>query len=605
MLYCHIYLRDEYDSWEIFMKKQWRVQAKRADFKALGEKFGIDQVVARVIRNRDIVTEEDFENYIYGTLDNVNDPYELLDVELAADIVAGSIEAEEKIRIVGDYDVDGVTSTYILYDALRRLGADVSYDIPHRLTDGYGINVRIVEQAYEDGVSTIITCDNGISAVEAVDRARELGMTVVVTDHHEVQELPDADAIIDPHQPGDSYAFADICGAEVAYKFVKVLYETMGQSLARYDYLEFLALATVCDVMPIINENKIYAREGMNRMQETSNIGLRAMIEACGLQGKKFTTYYLNFIIGPAINVAGKLGSAKRAVELFLTEDSSEAARIASELVEQNNHRKELTTQGVNAAIESIADRMEVDEDGDMVPVDKVVMAYISGIPEGVAGVVAGRIKEKYSRPTIIFTDTNTPGLLKGSGRSIEAYNMFEALMKHRDKMVGFGGHPMAAGLSIEEDMFETFRDAVNADCTLEASDLVDKLMIDAPMPMSYATLTLAEQIESIGPFGEGNKSPIFAEKNLEVLGYEIYGAKSNVMKLRVKSQDGRIHAVTFFRPEEFEERINKWFTAEECDKMKRGIATGCKVDIAYEITVNEYNGNRTLQYMLLDYDKS
>ena len=587
------------------MKKQWRVQAKRADFKALGERFNIDQVVARVIRNRDIETEDEFENYIYGTLENVNDPYELLDVELAADIVAGSIEAEEKIRIVGDYDVDGVTSTYILYDALRRLGADVSYDIPHRITDGYGINVRIVEQAYNDGVSTIITCDNGISAVEAVDRARELGMTVVITDHHEVQELPDADAIIDPHQPGDSYAYADICGAEVAYKFVRVLYETMGQALARYDYLEFLALATVCDVMPILNENKIYAREGMNRMQETSNIGLRALIEACGLRGKKFTTYHLNFIIGPALNVAGKLGSAKRAVELFLTEDSSEAARIAAELVEQNNHRKDLTIQGVNAAVDSLSDRLAPDEDDDLVPTDKVVMAYIQGIPEGVAGVVAGRIREKYARPTIIFTDTNTPGVLKGSGRSVEAYNMFESLLKFKDMMLGFGGHPMAAGLSIEKDKFEGFRDAVNADCTLEASDLVDKLMIDVPMPMSYATIQLAEQIESIGPFGQGNESPIFAEKNLEVLGYEIYGAKMNVMKLRVKSKDGRIHTITYFRPEEFEERINKWFTAEECDKMKRNIASGAKLDIAYEISINEYNGNRTLQFLMLDYDKA
>lgn len=587
------------------MKKQWRIQAKRADFKALGERFNIDQVVARVIRNRDIETDEDFENYIYGTLESVNDPYELLDVELAADIVAGSIEAEEKIRIVGDYDVDGVTSTYILYDALRRLGADVSYDIPHRITDGYGINVRIVEQAYNDGVSTIITCDNGISAVEAVDRARELGMTVVITDHHEVQELPDADAIIDPHQQGDSYAYADICGAEVAYKFVKVLYDTMGQSLARYDYLEFLALATVCDVMPILNENKIYAREGMNRLQETSNIGLRALIEASGLRGKKFSTYHLNFILGPALNVAGKLGSAKRAVELFLTEDSSEAARIANELVEQNNLRKDLTTKGVNAAIESLGSRMVLDEDGDMIPSDKVVMAYIEGIPEGVAGVVAGRIRERYARPTIIFTDTNTPGVLKGSGRSVEAYNMFESLLGFKDMMLGFGGHPMAAGLSIEKDRFEEFRDAVNAACTLEASDLVDKLMIDVPMPMSYASIALAEQIESIGPFGQCNESPIFAEKNLEVLGYEIYGAKLNVMKLRVKSKDGRIHAVTYFRPEEFEERINKWFTAEECDKMKRGIATGRQLDIAYEISINEYNGNRTLQYLMLDFDRS
>lgn len=501
------------------MKKQWRIQAKRADFKALGERFNIDQVVARVIRNRDIVTEEDFENYIYGTLENVNDPYELLDVELAADIVAGSIEAEEKIRIVGDYDVDGVTSTYILYDALRRLGADVSYDIPHRITDGYGINVRIVEQAYNDGVSTIITCDNGISAVEAVDRARELGMTVVITDHHEVQELPDADAIIDPHQQGDSYAYADICGAEVAYKFVKVLYDTMGQSLARYDYLEFLALATVCDVMPILNENKIYAREGMNRMQETSNIGLRALIEACGLRGKKFSTYHLNFIIGPALNVAGKLGSAKRAVELFLTEDSSEAARIATELVEQNNLRKDLTTKGVNAVVDSLESRLHLDEDGDMIPSDKVVMAYIPGIPEGVAGVVAGRIREKYARPTIIFTDTNTPGVLKGSGRSVEAYNMFESLLEFKDMMLGFGGHPMAAGLSIEKDRFEEFRDAVNAACTLEETDLVDKLMIDVPMPMSYASITLAEQIEAIGPFGQCNESPIFAEKISRSLG--------------------------------------------------------------------------------------
>lgn len=588
------------------MKQDWRIFAKKADFNALAARFGIDPVLARIIRNRDVITEEEYEQYLFGTLDSVHSPESMLDIDLGADIIASSIEAGESIRIVGDYDVDGVMSTYILYDALSRAGARVSYAIPHRVNDGYGINERIIQEAFDDGVDTILTCDNGIAAVTAIGKAVELGLTVVVTDHHEIQPvLPEADAIIDPHQEGDAYPYSDICGAVVAYKFIQVLYDRIGMGLGRYDYLEEVALATVCDVMPLLDENRIFVREGMKKLETTEKIGLRALLKVLGLEGKKLTSYHLGFMLGPTINAAGKLGDATDALELLLCENESEADQRAVAMKELNDSRKAMTEAGEKKALE-IIDAKLVEEDGEEVPSDSVLVVYIPGLHEGLAGIVAGRIREKYYRPTIIFTDTDKePDVIKGSGRSIEAYNMFEKINVHKDMLLKFGGHPLAAGLSMKRENLEEFTKKLNEDSGLEKTELIPKLMIDVPMPMSYASMKLAEQIASLEPFGKGNESPLFAEKDMEILGYTVFGQQKNAMRIKVKSSRGIVSEIMYFRPQQFENDIKRWFGDDICDKIKNGVYTGCKLDIAYEVSINEYNGGRYLQLIMRTYDKS
>lgn len=588
------------------MKQDWRIFAKKADFNALAARFGIDPVLARIIRNRDVITEEEYEQYLFGTLDSVHSPESMLDIDLGADIIASSIEAGESIRIVGDYDVDGVMSTYILYDALSRAGARVSYAIPHRVNDGYGINERIIQEAFDDGVDTILTCDNGIAAVTAIGKAVELGLTVVVTDHHEIQPvLPEADAIIDPHQEGDAYPYSDICGAVVAYKFIQVLYDRIGMGLGRHDYLEEVALATVCDVMPLLDENRIFVREGMKKLETTEKIGLRALLKVLGLEGKKLTSYHLGFMLGPTINAAGKLGDATDALELLLCENESEADQRAVAMKELNDSRKAMTEAGEKKALE-IIDAKLVEEDGEEVPSDSVLVVYIPGLHEGLAGIVAGRIREKYYRPTIIFTDTDKePDVIKGSGRSIEAYNMFEKINVHKDMLLKFGGHPLAAGLSMKRENLEEFTKKLNEDSGLEKTELIPKLMIDVPMPMSYASMKLAEQIASLEPFGKGNESPLFAEKDMEILGYTVFGQQKNAMRIKVKSSRGIVSEIMYFRPQQFENDIKRWFGDDICDKIKNGVYTGCKLDIAYEVSINEYNGGRYLQLIMRTYDKS
>ena len=576
------------------MHQDWRIYAKNADFKALSEKYGIDPVVARVIRNRDVVTDTDFENYIYGTLESTYAPELMMDMELGVDIIMSSIEDGENIRVVGDYDVDGVMSTYILYDGLKRAGANVSVDIPHRINDGYGINERIIDKAYNDGIHTIITCDNGIAAVNAVAKATELGMTVVVTDHHEPQEiLPDADAIIDPHQKGDTYPYKDICGAAVAYKFIRLLFKTMDMEFGRNEYIEEVALATVCDVMPLLDENRTFVREGLRCLEKTENTGLKALLEVSGLMDKKLSGYSLGFVVGPCINAAGRLGSALDAFSLLTEEDEKAAYEMAAKLKELNDSRKSMTEEGEKAALDIISDN-----------IDDVLVIYVPGLHESLAGILAGRLKERYYRPTIVFTDTDKDdSMLKGSGRSTEGYNMFEKINVHKDMLVKFGGHPLAAGLSIEKDKLEEFKKILNEEAGLSEADKTPKLMIDVPMPMSYVTMTLAEQLAALEPFGKGNEYPLFAEKDMEILGYQIYGQNKNVMRLKLRSTRGRVHEVIYFRPDEFEKNINEWFTAEECDKMSRGIATGCKLAIAYEVGINEYNGARNVQLLMKAYE--
>ncbi|MBO4864411.1 MAG: single-stranded-DNA-specific exonuclease RecJ [Eubacterium sp.] len=576
------------------MHQDWRIYAKTADFKALSARYGIDPVVARVIRNRDIETDKDYESYLFGTLDFTHDPGLMLDMELGVDIIMSSIEDGENIRVVGDYDVDGVMSSYILYDGLMKAGANVSVDIPHRINDGYGINERIIDKAYNDGIHTIITCDNGIAAVNAINKAVSLGITVVVTDHHEPQEeLPEADAIIDPHQVGDGYPYKDICGAVVAYKFISLLYQTMGLEFAPDTYIEEVALATVCDVMPLINENRIFVREGLKALEKTENIGLKALIEAAGLSGKSFSSYTLGFVLGPCINAAGRLGDAMNALALLTETDPKKALERATILKDLNDSRKLMTEEGEERALNQMGDS-----------IDDVLVVYVSNLHESLAGIVAGRIKERFYRPTIVFTDTEgDKSILKGSGRSIDAYNMFEKINAHKDLLVKFGGHPLAAGLSLKKENLDELRRVLNEEAGLSETDKIPKLMIDVPMPMSYVTMNLAEQLASLEPFGKGNEYPLFAEKDMEILGYRIYGQTGNVMKLKLRSTRGSVHEVIYFRPDEFEKNINEWFTPEECDKMLRGIATGRKLFVAYEVSINEFNGTRSVQFQMKAYE--
>ena len=574
------------------MDADWRIYSKRADFNRIAERFNIDPVVARVIRNRDVEGDEAIESFLYGTLDSCHDGNLMKDMEKGVSIISEKIDAGVKIRIVGDYDVDGVTSTYILYDAIRHLGGNVSYDIPHRIQDGYGINVRIIEQALSDGVDTVITCDNGIAAFDALNLAKEQGMTIVVTDHHEIQEkLPAVDAVIDPHQEGDEYPYKSICGAEVAYKFIRSLYRYRGATLDDRKYIEFAALATYCDVMPLLDENRIYVREGMKQIQETDNKGLRALVRECSLEGAKITGYHLGFVLGPCINTAGRIGSAKDALELFLEEDENECIRRAHLLKTNNDERKKITEEGTALAIETV-----ISEGYDK---DQVIVLYLSGVHESLAGIIAGKIKEHFYRPTIVFTDSGEEELLKGSGRSIDDYNLFEKLTEVKDILYKFGGHKLAAGLTIKRENLTTLRLELNRRASLTEQQLIPKLMIDVPMPLRYVNSGLIAQLDSLEPFGTANPRPLFAEAGLKVNGLYIYGKKGNVMNISVTDSRGGRFMVITFDPEAVIEDIKKWFTEEVCDKMLKGADTGVMLDIAYQPQINEYRGERNIQFQL------
>lgn len=574
------------------MDADWRIYSKRADFNAIANRFNIDPVVARVIRNRDVESEEEIERFLYGTLDDCHDGNLMKDMDKGVSIISEKIDAGESIRIVGDYDVDGVTSTYILYDAIRCLGGKVSYDIPHRITDGYGINVRIIEQAASDEVDTIITCDNGIAAFDAVTRAKELGLTIVVTDHHEIQEMiPDADAVIDPHQEGDAYTYKAICGAEVAYKFIKCLYKYRGQELEDRKYIDFVALATYCDVMPLLNENRIYVREGMKKIAETDNRGLAALVRQCSLEGASITGYHLGFVLGPCINTAGRIGSAKEALLLFLEEDEAACVSKALALKIGNDDRKKITEEGTALAIETVL-REGYDK-------DQVIVLYLNGVHESLAGIIAGKIKEHFYRPTIVFTDSENEELLKGSGRSIEDYNLFEKLSEVKDILYKFGGHKLAAGLTIQRDELDKLREELNNRADLNEQQLTPKLMIDVPMPLRYVNMGLIAQLDSLEPFGTANPRPLFAEAGLKVNGLYIYGKRGNVMNISVTDSRGGRFMVMTFDPEGVIEDIKKWFTEEVCDKMLKGAYTGVMLDIAYQPQINEYRGERNIQFLL------
>lgn len=589
------------------MKEKWTIYAKRADFNEIGKKYGIDPVVARVIRNRDIVGDEAIEKYLHGSFNDTHAPELMKDMDKGCSIMAEKIREGKKIRIVSDYDVDGIMSNYILYKGLMEVGADVSYEIPDRLTDGYGINARIIEDAKADGIDTIITCDNGIAAFEVVELAKQYGMTVIVTDHHEVPydlnedgtksyRLVPADAVIDIKQQDCNYPFKEICGAGVAYKFIRRLYEIMNKSWEDEDkFIEMLGLATVCDIMSITDENRIYVKRALEIIKDTDNIGLKALLSVNGLLNRKINTFDFGFVLGPCFNATGRLESAKVGLSLLLSEDEEFAQKEAEKIRSINSDRKDMTEEGTKRAMEIV----EKDYKNDI-----ILVIYVPNLHESLAGIVAGRIKEKYYKPTLLFTD-GEGDILKGSGRSIEGYNMFDELNAIRRYFLKVGGHEMAAGFSIKKDNLEIIRNELNANQSLTEDDLTYKVHIDVAMPFSYITPKLINELELLEPFGKDNPKALFGQSKLGVIRIRFMGKDNQFGRITLQDENGFRTEAVDFRINNFIESIKLWFGEQECDKMLRGQPNNIKINVAYHPELNYYNGNTYIQIRPDRYQKS
>lgn len=564
------------------------VAAKRADFKGIGERFGIDQVTARIIRNRDVIGEKAIEKYLHGSRKDFYSPWLLKDMEKAVAILQEKIENRNRIRIIGDYDIDGVMSTYILLESLRGLGCDVDMMIPNRITDGYGINEHLIEQSWQEGRDTIITCDNGIAAVTQIRKAKDLGMTVIVTDHHEVpfedleggrkEILPPADAIVNPKQKACSYPFAGLCGAVVAMKVMEALYEKMAPEVDLVDkMLPFAGIATIGDVMDLQDENRILVKEGLQRLHHTTNLGLQELIRVNNLEPENISPYHIGFILGPCLNASGRLDTAKRALQLLLADSREEAAVLAGDLKNLNESRKEMTAQGLEKAIEQVESTSMME--------DTVLVVFLPECHESLAGIIAGRLRERYHKPSFVLTRGEEG--VKGSGRSIESYSMYEKLCECKEYLTKFGGHPMAAGLSLEEENVERFRRKLNEQSGLTEEDLVEKVTIDVPMPIHYIRKDLVQELSLLEPFGKGNEKPLFAQKNLWVSQMRVFGKNRNVVKMRLTDENGYpMDGVYFGNGDEF---------AEE-GRGKR------KISIVYYPDINMYQGRESLQVIIRHY---
>ena len=568
--------------------EKWVVAAKKADFNQIGQQFRIDPVIARLIRNRDVVGEEKIREYLLGTVEEIPSPWLMKDMEKAVDILEKKIQQQARIRIIGDYDIDGVTSTYILLKGLTRIGANVDTYIPDRVADGYGIHEHLIDRAVEDGIDTIVTCDNGIAAAAEIQMAKDKGMTVIVTDHHEIPYreengerqviLPPADAILNPKQYDCPYPNKNLCGAVVAFKYITALYERFGVPERELeDYYELAAIATVGDVMDLQGENRILVKEGLRRLKETKNPGLQELIRANALEDAKITAYHIGFVLGPCINASGRLDTAARSLQLLNAQTREEAAKLAGDLTALNQSRKALTEKGKEEAIRLI-------ETTDLKN-DKVLVVYLPDCHESLAGIIAGRLREKYHKPAFVLTRGETSA--KGSGRSIESYSMYEELVKCADLMVQFGGHPMAAGLSIKEENIEAFRRQLNENCTLTEEDLRPKIVIDVPMPVSYITKELVEQISLLEPFGKGNTKPVFAQKGLRVLDSSILGKNKNVVKVKLLDPQGvPMEGIYFGEAEEFAGFLKEHDT----------------IAVTYYPEINRFRGRESLQIIIQNY---
>lgn len=582
--------------------EKWFIRNKAGDLKNITRTHNISNFLSKLLINRNITDDNIIKSYLNPSLDRLHRPSLMKDLHDGARIIKDNIEENKKIRIVGDFDVDGVMSVYILYKGIKGLGGNVDYVVPDRVSDGYGINTDIVRIAKEEGINTIITCDNGIAAIEAINLAKEIGLTVIVTDHHDmpflINELGEkeylhtgADAVINPKQYNCNYPFKMLCGAAIAFKFIQELYFISNvPENETYFLLEYAAIATVCDIVDLIDENRIIVKEGLKLLNSTNNLGLKALIKETGIENKEIGVYHLGFIIGPSINASGRLDSALKALELLLSEDMDSAMITAKELRELNEERKELTSNGVKK-IDNIIEKNNLLE-------DKVLVVYESDIHESVAGIIAGRIKDKYNRPTIVLTEGREGA--KGSARSIEEYNMFEELSKCKNLLLKFGGHPMAAGLSLKEENIQELRKSLNKNTNLTKDDLIPKKYIDMQLSLDYISYKLIEELKVLEPFGKGNNKPIFGDKNLNIKRGFILGKNRNVLKLILQNNKNKsIEALYFGDISEFEDRIIESYGKDSLEKIYKGINNSILIDVLYYPSVNEYMGNTTLQIII------
>lgn len=568
--------------------QKWRVYSKKADFDAIGSRFNIDPVTARIIRNRDVTDMENVDMYLNGTLDRLRDPMMMKDMDKAVSVIASSIRDNKHIRIIGDYDIDGICSIYILFKGLKICGADVDYEVPDRITDGYGINENLIKQAYEAGVEVIITCDNGIAAASQIDYANELGMTVVITDHHDVPYeetdngrryiIPKAAAVVDPKQNDCEYPFKMLCGAGIAYKFIDCMVNEFqtGDSVMP-ELLQFAAIATVGDIVDLLDENRIIVKEGLKLIANTENYGLNALMAVTGVSRESINAYHIGFVLGPCLNASGRLDSAKRALKMLVTDDRAEAERHAGELKDLNEERKKLTSEAVDKAVDMVENSSLKD--------DKVLVIFLPDCHESIAGIVAGRIREKYYKPVIVLTRGEQEA--KGSARSIESYNMFEKLSECKDLFTRFGGHPMAAGLSLLEENISEFRRRINEHCNLSEEDLTETVWIDVPMPLEYINEKLILELGGLEPFGKANPKPVFADKNISIRNIRAIGKDKQYTRMTIAKDSGIvIDAVGFFPCTELETVYNK----------------NGRISCTYYPEINEFRDKKQIQVCVTGY---
>lgn len=583
--------------------EKWFVINKGADFAGIAKRFGISPVTARLIRNREVMGDEAIARYLKGGIGELYDPHLLLDSDRLTDILVQKIREQKKIRIIGDYDIDGVMSTYVLYKGITRCGGRVDFQIPDRMKDGYGINDHLIEQADEADIDTIITCDNGIAAIDEIAHAKSLGMTVLVTDHHEIpytEEMgerhykrSEADAIVNPKQMECTYPYKNLCGAAVAWKVIQILYEKCGIAAEEaYGFLENVAFATVGDVMDLTDENRILVREGLKRIHTTTNPGMRALILQNKLELGQISSYHFGFVLGPCINASGRLETAKIALNLFLQEDVKKASEIAAELVDLNAQRKDMTAEGVELAMQQV-------EEGNTGK--KVLVVYLPDVHESLAGIIAGRIREAYHKPAFVLTKSEDG--VKGSGRSIETYSMYEELCKCQELFTKFGGHPMAAGLSLPEANVEIFREKINACCGLTEEDFIPKIKIDIPMPVDYPGIPLVNELSLLEPFGKANVKPQFADKNLGIDRAVVVGKNQNVLKLTLRTEHGCvISAVYFGDVDAFREYYSKKYGENEVNQAFLGRKNEIRMSVVYYPEINRYQGNESVQIVIKNY---
>ncbi|TAH75074.1 MAG: single-stranded-DNA-specific exonuclease RecJ [Anaerolineaceae bacterium] len=567
------------------------------------EKCHISEVLARCLVNRGLEDISLIDAFLNPSIDNLYSPFLLKDMEKACDILEEKVRTGKKIRIIGDYDVDGVMATYILYRTLKMIGANIDYEIPDRINDGYGINIRMVEEAYDGAIDTLLTCDNGIVAMDEIKMAKDYGMTVLVTDHHSPHEtsdntiiLPEADAVINPKQPACTYPFPGLCGGAIAYKLAIALldrYKLTDTADYEEELISYAAIATVCDVMELIDENRIVVKYGLSLLQNTSNIGLQALMDVCQIDKDKLSAFHLGYIIGPCLNASGRLDTAKKGLRLLLSETKKEAMELATELRSLNEERKDMTADYVDKAVMMI-------EENDMLK-DKVLVVYLPDCHESIAGIIAGRIRERYHRPTLILTDSLE--YVKGSGRSIDNYNMIEELSKHRELMIKLGGHPMAAGLSIMPENIESLRKALNEKAPLSEEMLVPKITIDILLPLGYLSEELVNELKLLEPFGNGNEKPLFVERDLSIKSLLVIGKNSNGFRLRVINSYGReMDALYFGDVEAFFKYISDRYGMDEARRLKTGRRTNIKLTLTYYPRINEYMGSKSVQIMIQNY---